>query len=241
MTADTVQVRVCASIDDIDRGEWSAVVAAAQAPVFYDYVFLRAYERMPLQQTEEFLYLRFGDPADAVLPAYLQSTDDPLGIVSNLGLPGRSPGDLILQTHMAHCYDTSIPARPGTLTPHLVERACQALASLAAQAGVKWFAFMNVDGTGELAGLLESAGLTKILMNTRYNKYLAGYDSVEAFVAGIPSSKARFTLRGKPRRGRCGSFVRIQPLVPRRRWTCAGGRLCAMAPAATTRSGSATS
>ncbi len=68
MTAGAAQVSVCDSIDDIDRAEWSAVVEAAQAPVFYDYRFLRAYERLPLQQTEAFCYLRFGDPVVAVLP-----------------------------------------------------------------------------------------------------------------------------------------------------------------------------
>lgn len=201
MTANTTHVAVRTSIDDVDRAQWSAVVAAAQAPVFYDYAFLRAYERVPLQQTEAFCYLLFADPAVAVLPVYLQSTDDPLGIVSGLGLPGRSPGDPILLTHVAHCYDTLIPARPGALTPRLVEQACDTLARLAAQAGLKWFAFMNVDGTGELADLLLSAGLTKISMNTRYHKRIAGYDSVDEFVAGIPSQKARLALRRSHRQG----------------------------------------
>lgn len=148
------------SIDQIDRAQWSQIVAAAQ-----------------------------------VLPAYVQSTDDPLGIVSSLGLPGRSPGDEILLTHVAHCYDTLIPARPGTLTPRLAEQACEALAALARQEKLKWFAFMNVDGAGELAELLLSAGLMKIPMNTRYNKHVAAYDSADEFVAGIPSKKARFALR----------------------------------------------
>jgi predicted N-acyltransferase len=201
VTADAMRVAVRASIEDVDRAQWSAVVAAAQAPVFYDYVFLRAYERAPLQQTEAFFYLLFADPAVAVLPVYVQSTDDPLGIVSGLGLPGRSPGDLILLTHVAHCYDTLLPARPGALTPRLVEQACAALARLAAQAGLKWFAFMNVDGAGELAGLLLSAGLMKIPMNTRYNKRITGYSSVEEFVAGIPSKKARSALRRSHRQG----------------------------------------
>jgi hypothetical protein len=195
VTADAAQVSVCDRIDDLDRAEWSTVVAAAQAPVFYDYIFLRAYERLPLQQTEAFFYLRFGDPAVAVLPAYIQSTDDPLGAVSSLGLPGRSPGDLILQTHVAHCYDTLIPARPGVLTPRLVGQACETLGTLAAQAGLKWFAFMNVDGTSELADLLLSAGLMKFPIFTRYNKRIADCGSVDEFVAGVPSRKARYVLR----------------------------------------------
>lgn len=201
MTADAASVFVCDSIDDIDRAEWSAVIAAAQAPAFYDYIFLRAYERLPLQQTEAFFYLRFGNPAVAVLPAYVQSTDDPLGVVSSLGLPGRSPGDLILQTHVAHCYDTLIPARPGILTPHLVDQACETLGALATRAGLRWFAFMNVDGTSELANSLVSAGLMKLPIFTRYNKRIAGYESADDFVAGIPSHSARYALRRSYRQG----------------------------------------
>ena len=93
MTAGAEQVSVRDSIDDIDPAEWSSVLASAQAPVFYDYRFLRAYERAPLQPTEAFCYLRFGDPAVAVLPAYVQSTDDPLGVVASLGL---QDADLVL-------------------------------------------------------------------------------------------------------------------------------------------------
>lgn len=212
--------------------------------MFYDYAFLRAYERMPLQQTEAFFYLLFGDPPVAVLPAFIQSTDDPLGIVSGLGLPARVPGDEILLTHVAHCYDTLIPARPGTLTPRLAEQACQALATLAEQAELKWFAFMNVDGAGEVADLLLSAGLMKIPMNTRYNKRVAAYQSAEEFVAGIPSKKARFTLRRSHRQAE-----RVQMLITRP--DPAGGagetvELCRRttmptAPPITTRNGSASS
>ena len=195
MSADAVRIAVCDSVDDLDQAQWSAVVAAAQAPAFYDYRFLRAYERQPLQQTEAIYYLTFGDPPVAVLPAYLQSTDDPLGVVASLGLPGRVPGDLILQTHVAHCYDTLLPARPGTLTTHLVELACETLRTLAAQASLKWFAFLNVDGSSDLAEMLLAAGLLKLPIFTRYNKRLAGYESVDDFVAGIPSHKARYALR----------------------------------------------
>jgi predicted N-acyltransferase len=195
VTAGAAPVCVYDKIDDLDSAEWSAVVAAAQAPAFYDYRFLRAYERLPLQRTEAFFYLRFGDPAVAVLPAYVQSTDDPLGVVASLGLPGRLPGDLILQTHVAHCYDTLIPAQPGALTPRLAEQACETLGTLATQAGLKWFAFLNVDGTSALADLLLSAGLMKLPIFTRYHKRIAGYESVDDFVAGIPSHKARYALR----------------------------------------------
>lgn len=189
------QISVYDSIAQIDRSEWSAVLTAANAPVFYDYAFIRAYERVPLQQTDAFLYLTFGDPPVAVLPAYLQSTDDPLGYFSGLGLPERVPGDRILMTHVAHCYDTFIPARPGGLTQQLADEVCAALSDLARQARVKWFAFLNVDGGGATAAFLTAAGLMKFAMNTRFNKDLSAYPSAEHYVADIPSSKARRKFR----------------------------------------------
>ncbi len=209
MTA--IRIAVRDRLDDLDRAQWSAVVAAAQAPVFYDYRFLRAYERQPLQQTEAIYYLTFGDPAVAVLPAYLQSTDDPLGVVAGLGLPGREPGDLILQTHVAHCYDTMLPARPGALTASLVDQACETLRSLAAQAGAKWFAYLNVDGSSELAELLVKKGLLKLPIFIRYNKHIAGYRSVDDFVAAIPSHKARYALRRSYRQGERGEMRITRP------------------------------
>jgi hypothetical protein len=199
VTHDTQPVSVCHSIAEIGRAEWSAVTEAAGAPVFYDYTFLRAYERAPLQATREFFYLRFGDPPVAVLPAYLQSSDDPLGILAGLGLPGQDPGDLILITHVAHCYDTGLPALPGQLTPRLAEQAGTVLAGLARQAGVKWFAFLNVDGASAVAAALAEAGLTKVPMNTRYNRGLTGFGSAEDFIAAIPSQKTRALLRRSPR------------------------------------------
>jgi predicted N-acyltransferase len=189
-----VRARVYSSIEQVDREEWSGVTGAAGAPVFYQHAFLLAYERVPLQETEAFFYLAFGQPATAVLPAYVQSTDDAIGTISGLGLPGRSPGDRILLTHVAHCYDTVLPARPG-LAPGLAGRACEALADLAGQAGVKWFAFLNVDGSTATARDLAAAGLARIPMNTRFRRDLSAYRGVEEFVADIPSKKARFALR----------------------------------------------
>lgn len=186
--------RVYSSIEEIDGEEWDEVIEAAGAPVFYRHAFLRAYERAPLQETGAFWYLAFGQPAAAVLPAYLQSTDDAIGTISGLGLPDQSPGDQILLTHIAHCYDTVLPARPG-LAPGLAGRACEALADLARQAGVKWFAFLNVDGASATARELMAAGLNPIPMNTRFRRNLTAYSSVTEFVEDIPSKKFRYTLR----------------------------------------------
>src|SRR4051794_11278303 len=88
-----------------------SVIRIVDAPAFYYCLFLDAYERAPLQPTEAYFYLLFGKPAVAVVPAYLQSTEDAAGDISGLPLPGRRPGDRILISHVTHCYDTSLPAR----------------------------------------------------------------------------------------------------------------------------------
>lgn len=204
---DDATISVYSRIDDVGRDEWSAVVTAADAPAFYHYPFIRTYERIPLQPTQAFYYLVFGSPAAAVLPAYLQSTDDPLGYVSGLGLPGREPGDSLLMTHVAHCYDTLIPARPGSLTQTLIDRACATLTDLARQAGAKWFAFLNVDGAGPTAGYLEAAGLLKLPMTARFCKPMTNYSSVEDFVADNPDRKSRWKHRASLERAQLAGMT----------------------------------
>ncbi|HEY2576847.1 MAG TPA: GNAT family N-acetyltransferase [Streptosporangiaceae bacterium] len=215
MTEHEKHLRIHQSIDQVDRDEWTGVVKAADAPVFYDYTFLRAYERAPLQATGAFFYLMFGRPAVAVLPAYIQSTDDPLGILSGLGLPGEDPGDQILLTHIAHCYDTGFPVRPGLPAAQLAEQACQALAGLARQAGVGWIGFLNVAGSAPMASGLTAAGLAKLPMNTRFHQDVTGYGTAEEFVADIPSKKARRALRTS-RHQACRAGMEIITLDPAR-------------------------
>jgi predicted N-acyltransferase len=70
-----------------------------------------------------------------------------------------------------------------------------ALGDLARQEGVKWFAFLNVDGGTPVAHDLEAAGLTRIPMNTRFRVDVGAYSDIEEFVAAITSKKARFRLR----------------------------------------------
>lgn len=183
-------VRIADSIGAIDRDEWSRIVRGAAAPAFYDYDFLRAYERSPLAPTSAFYYLLFPGSA-AVLPAYLQNTQDAAGDVSGLGLPDRDRNDRILLSHVTHCYDTVLPA----VGPLPVASACEALADLAAQHGVKWFAFLDVEDGSLLARQLAAYGLQRIPMETRYRVDLTPYADVEDVIAANPSRKARRNLR----------------------------------------------
>jgi hypothetical protein len=193
-------VTVRESISDIEREEWTALMRAAGAPVFYDYSFLSAYERAPLQPTHAFFYVTFGRPIVAALPVYLQDAHDPSGDIPALGLTGLAPGDRILLTHVLHCYDSMLPTRAAV--PGLVGRVCELLAELAGQTGAKWFGFLDVDGAGELAGELGAAGLTKMPIATRFRCDVSAYTHVEEFVASIPSKNARSALRNARNQGR---------------------------------------
>lgn len=199
------------TIADIDRAEWTALMRAAGAPVFYDYSFLYAYEHAPLEETHAFFYVTFGRPMVAALPVYLQDADDPAGDVPALGLAGLGPGDRILRTHVEHCYDTGLPAR--VPLPGLVGSACEVLADLARQTGAKWFAFLDVDGGSELAGELAAAGLTKIPMTTRFRRDLSAFATADEFVASIPSRNARSALRKARNQGRRAG-MRVARLPP---------------------------
>lgn len=201
--SDTFVVEVREHIDDIDLEQWDEVIAAAGAPVFYSSAFLRAYERVPLQPTYAFCYVLLRSTAAhrpvAVLPAYVQDAEDAARDLADLDLPGRSAGDRILITHVTHCYDTCLPAL--RLSRGLVAATCEALASLAVRHGVKWFAFVDVDGSSELAHLLIEAGLDRQSMETRFRQDVSGFASVDDYIPTVTSARARRNLRVGHRKG----------------------------------------
>ncbi|GII04108.1 GNAT family N-acetyltransferase [Planobispora takensis] len=180
-TGDEGGLRVAGSIDDLTDAElehWRAATRAA--PAFYRPAFLRAYERAPLAPTDAFHYLLL---PDAVLPAYLQGTEDAAGDVSGLGLPAR-PQDRILLTHVTHCYDTVLPA--AAPLARAVPAACRALAELAARQGARWFAFLDVDASGTLARRLAAEGFTPVPMETRHRLDLRPYRDLNDLIARHP-------------------------------------------------------
>jgi hypothetical protein len=91
--------------------------------------------------------------------------------------------------------------------------ACEVLADLARQAGAKWFAFLDVDGGGELAGELAAAGLTKIPMTTRFRRDLSAFAAAREFVSSIPSRNARSALLNARNQGRRAG-LRVAGLTP---------------------------
>jgi hypothetical protein len=190
-------VRIAESMSDVDRSEWMSVIRAADAPAFYDCLFLDAYERVPLQPTEAFFYLLFGTPAVAVVPAYLQRTDDAAGDISGLPLPGHRPGDRILISHVTHCYDTTLPARAAEVG--LTELAGTTLARIGHECGAKWVAFLDVPAGGRLAGDLTTIGWDRHPMETRYRADITGCTGSGDFIAAMPRQR-RHRMRTNQRR-----------------------------------------
>jgi hypothetical protein len=184
-------------MSDVDRQEWMSVIRQANAPAFYDCLFLDAYERVPLQPTEAFFYLLFGAPAVAVVPAYLQRTDDAAGDISGLPLPGRRPGDRILISHVTHCYDTTLPARVADIG--LTELAGTTLARIGRECGAKWVAFLDVPTGGRLAADLTTIGWDRHPMETRYRADITGYTGSADFIATM-RYRRRYRMRVNQRR-----------------------------------------
>lgn len=199
MTAATLEARaeVLGSIHDLDPDEWAELCRRSGAPAFYGHEFLAAYEERPLQPIERALYVAVRTPAGelvAGVPAYVQPAADPFGVLASA--LGRS-AERVLISHVAHCYDTWVPAlRPDPATVGLVWRT---LSDLAAERGVDAFGFANVAASGPLAAALEAMGERLIAGAPRYRLGLSPLQGPEDYL-GLLGPSTRKTLRRYVRR-----------------------------------------
>ena len=192
-----IEIRVHERFDEIDAQEWDCLVETARAPAFYSSAFLSAYERSPLQAAQAIFYIavreRVGKQLLAVLPAYLQTIDDPAGDVSSVVEAPETGSGLILLTHVVHCYDSYLPAIE--LNSVLVASIVAVLADLAAQTGADYFGFLHVDAASPLPELLREVGMRIVPMESRFNRNVAEFEDVESYISAMPSPKARRNLR----------------------------------------------
>lgn len=192
-----IEVRVYERFDEIDAQEWDSFVESAGAPAFYSSAFLSAYERSPLQAARATFYIVVREPTGkqllAVLPAYLQTIDDPAGDVSSIVAAPATGSGLILLTHVVHCYDSYLPAVE--LNSVIVGKIVTVLADLAAQTGADCFGFLHVDAASPLPELLREAGLRIVPMESRFNQNVTEFKDAESFISAMPSSRARRNLR----------------------------------------------
>lgn len=201
MTSGAVSVH--RSIEQVGRAEWTALVRAAGAPVFYGFDFLAAVQAAPLSAGARayYLVLRDGDGTLAAgLPVYLQDTVDPFGD------PAAGPVRALLG-HVWHCYDTRLPSRE-PLTAALVGQVWAALEQLAGQLDAELWGLVNVALAEPLAGHLAAAGVPVEPTVPRYRLPVAGGD-LPAHLATI-SRSARRTLRQYARRAeRAGAVTTL--------------------------------
>jgi predicted N-acyltransferase len=192
-----IDIRVHERFGEIDAEEWDCFIEAVGAPAFYSSAFLSAYERSPLQAAQAIFYIvlreRAGKQLLAVLPAYLQSIDDPAGDVSSVVKAPETGSGLILLTHVVHCYDSYLPSVE--LNSMIVGKIVAALADLAAQTRADYFGFLHVDAASPLPELLREVGMRIVPMESRFNRNVTEFKDVDGYIAAMPSSKARRNLR----------------------------------------------
>jgi predicted N-acyltransferase len=184
-----MDVDVVTTIRGIPPDEWDRMVDASRAPIFYRHAFLAAYERAPLLPVERFLYVlvRDGPTLVAGLPAYLQTTADPVGLVAGVLPDPATRGNLALLSPCWHCYDAWLPALDRL--HDALRLAWQGLGRLARQHRVNWYGFVNVADGSPLAAAMECAGIRMRPMQTRFVLDLRGLRSMDDYLATLDSGR----------------------------------------------------
>ena|ERR1700690_632146 len=210
MTGGTFAVETLTSPPD--AACWDELVERSDAPLFYRSAVLGAYHRQPLREPVDIYYLtareRGTSRMTAVLPAYLQPAEDPLGVLADM-IPGFTPGGRpVLLSHIWHWYDTWVPARE--LSPALLDRMCQALANLAAKSAAQAFGFINVEAGSPLAAALAATGRPAAAIDARYTLDLRPYSSAGDYLATL-GPKARQDIRRHLRLAdRAGASIAVE-------------------------------
>lgn len=210
-----------------DAAAWDALVEQSDAPLFYRSEVLHAYQRHPLREPVDVYYLavreRLNGRVAAVLPAYLQPPEDPLHVLAD-SVPGfNSGGRPVLLSHIWHWYDTRVPAYG--LTVMLLDRVCQALASLAADTRAQAFGLVNFEDGSPLAAAMSATGRQAAAIDARYTLDLRRYRSADDYLTTL-SRKARQDFRRHLRLAdRAGAEVTVR--LPDRATMAQTAKLCA--------------
>lgn len=208
-------------------GAWDELVSSGGAPLFYRSDVLRAYHRFPLRNVLRAYYLTVSRKRAmaplAVMPVYLQPAEDPLDVLAVM-LPGFEPqGPPLLLSHVWHWYDTQIPARG--LSADVLDAVCAELRGLAADVGAQGFGFMNVAEGTALAATLRATGREPMPIDARHTLCLREFDSLDAYLATVPSHTRQDLRRNARLAVRDGAEVAVE--TPDRATMTEVSRLCA--------------
>jgi predicted N-acyltransferase len=138
-----------------------------------------------------------GGRALAVLPAYLQASMDPLGILAESIPTTDWTDERGVLSHVWHCYDTRLPSI--THPREVAGAVCSTLAEVACERGAAWYGFVNVEGSQDLICSLRSEGLSAHYMWDRFVLDLSGLQTVDDYLRSL-RKKARHELRRQYRR-----------------------------------------
>jgi predicted N-acyltransferase len=192
-----IEVRVFDSIASVSDSAYNKLISRTNAPVFYSRTFLQAYEQFPLQPTSAIYYLEVRDRSRgellALVPAYLQEIDDPVGDISALVTRPAGGSGLMLLSHAVHCYDSNFPAVE--LTPQIISCVTGTLGRLAAGHAADFVGFLHIEAAGELALLLRAAGFTLAPMASRFRLDISGFAGIDDYVEALHSRQARRRIR----------------------------------------------
>ncbi len=200
--ASGIAVEVVRSIEAVDPGEWRRTVARADAPVFYSYEYLAAYERHPLGAFAggRYLLVRSRGELIAVFPCYLQPRGDPLGVFANSPVTATNPAVL---GHVWYCYDTRIPhvATSSGLVTAICEAVLDELARVRIADHAALAGFVNVAEGDPLLEIAQRKGWLVIPMDIRYQLLLDGMATFDDYLASL-ARKPRQNLGRHLRRAR---------------------------------------
>jgi hypothetical protein len=187
-----LSVDIYDSLEHISSGAYESFFLKSGASLFYDWRFLLAAEYSPLLPVHGIYYLvvRHENRIVAFLPAYLQKikTVDPLGLLSKTAGLCDEGHDLGLFSHVMHCFDSVIPSTAENVEAYSM--LFDALATLAAQTGARYFGLLNVkDDT--LLSVARDCGLRVNYMVDRFYFDLDGFKSFDQFVEELPAEGRR--------------------------------------------------
>jgi uncharacterized protein len=185
-----IKIRVCHSLSELNEAEYSVLRENCAAPIFYDWRFLRAAEKSPLLPVEKTLYLAAyeGDNLVAFMPAYLQSSADPFGVLSRTTPMKMAREARGLFSHIMHCSESTILTRAGSR--QLQSRMLEHLRAAAVELGATYYGVLNVVDR-ELMACARDMRLEVNYMWDRYSLDLAGRAGTDDLIALLPADGRR--------------------------------------------------
>lgn len=189
-------VDIVLSVEEIPEGEYNSLHHDTGGSVFYDRRFLLAAEISPLLPVINVFYLvvRAHRHLLAVIPVYLQKLEvvDPFNILSEKAGLINQGDDLMLVSHIMHCFDSRLPSRHASLELH--DQILHHFRKLAVRTGASYFGLLNVSDPFLLshAGAL---GMNVFHMLDRWHVPVSEYTGFDNFIDRLP-----YDGRGEMRR-----------------------------------------